>query len=91
MFRDLMFGRREPSYVAFDILFLDGEDVRELPLRARKSLLESVVRRNVGPLNPAPLWFSGGVRKDGTPACEPPWPGSKPQKPLPGVVGRFRG
>ncbi len=41
MFRDLMFGRREPSYVAFDILFLDGEAVRELPLTTRKSLLKA--------------------------------------------------
>ncbi len=31
-FNDLLFGRREPSYVAFDVLFVDGEDVRALPL-----------------------------------------------------------
>jgi bifunctional non-homologous end joining protein LigD len=44
-FNDLLFGRREPSYVAFDVLFVDGGDVRALPLRERKALLEKVVRR----------------------------------------------
>jgi bifunctional non-homologous end joining protein LigD len=27
-FNDLMFGRREPVYVPFDVLFVEGEDVR---------------------------------------------------------------
>src|SRR6266536_970777 len=27
-FNDLLFGRREPVYVAFDVLVVDGEDVR---------------------------------------------------------------
>ncbi len=45
-FNDLLFGRREPSYVAFDVLFVDGEDVRALPLKERKALLEKVVRRH---------------------------------------------
>ena len=44
-FNDLLFGRREPSYVAFDVLFADGGDVRSLPLKERKALLEKVVRR----------------------------------------------
>jgi bifunctional non-homologous end joining protein LigD len=44
-FNDLLFGRREPAYVAFDVLFLDGEDVRGLPLKERRALLEKVVRR----------------------------------------------
>ncbi len=30
---------------AFDVLFVDGEDVRALPLKERKALLEKVVRR----------------------------------------------
>jgi bifunctional non-homologous end joining protein LigD len=45
MFNDLLFGRREPCYVAFDVLFVDGEDVRAAPLKERKALLEKVVRR----------------------------------------------
>jgi bifunctional non-homologous end joining protein LigD len=45
VFNDLLFGRREPVYVAFDVLFVDGEDVRALPLKERKAPLEKVVRR----------------------------------------------
>jgi hypothetical protein len=45
-FNDLMFGRREPVYVAFDVLFVDGEDVRALPLKDRKALPEKMVRRH---------------------------------------------
>jgi len=44
-FNDLLFARREPVYVAFDVLFVHGEDVRALPLKERKALLEKVVRR----------------------------------------------
>src|SRR5262249_30613749 len=33
VFNDLMFGRRAPVYVAFDVLFADGEDVRGAPLK----------------------------------------------------------
>jgi bifunctional non-homologous end joining protein LigD len=44
-FNDLLLGRREPVYVAFDVLAVDGEDVRALPLKERKALLEKVVRR----------------------------------------------
>jgi ATP-dependent DNA ligase len=32
IFNDLLFGRRQPVYVAFDVLVVDGEDVRALPL-----------------------------------------------------------
>src|SRR6266516_2972224 len=45
-FNDLLFGRREPVYVAFDVLFVDGEDVRVLPLKERKATLAKVVRRH---------------------------------------------
>ena len=45
-FNDLLFRRREPSYVVFDVLFVDGEDVRAAPLKERKALLEKVVRRH---------------------------------------------
>ncbi len=45
IFDDLMFGKRDPAYVAFDVLFVDGEDVRDAPLKERKALLEKVVRR----------------------------------------------
>jgi len=45
VFNDLLFGRREPTYIPFDVLFVEGEDVRELPLKERKTLLDKVVRR----------------------------------------------
>jgi len=45
MFNDLMFGRREPSYVPFDVLVADGENVTALPLKDRKALLTQIVRR----------------------------------------------
>jgi hypothetical protein len=38
-------GRRAPGYVAFDVLFADGEDVRAAPLKERKAMLTSIVRR----------------------------------------------
>jgi hypothetical protein len=34
VFKDLLFHRRTPVYVAFDVLFADGEDVRAAPLRS---------------------------------------------------------
>ena len=45
VFNDLMFGRQEPVYVAFDVLVVDGGEMRALPLKERKALLEKVVRR----------------------------------------------
>ncbi len=45
VFNDLLFGRRDPLYVAFDVLFVDGEDVRALPLKERRAMLTGVVRR----------------------------------------------
>jgi bifunctional non-homologous end joining protein LigD len=45
IFNDLLFGRREPIYIAFDLLFVEGEDVRAAPLKERKALLEKIVRR----------------------------------------------
>jgi ATP-dependent DNA ligase len=45
VFNDLLFGRRAPTYVAFDVLFADDEDVRGAPLKERKAILASTVRR----------------------------------------------
>jgi ATP-dependent DNA ligase len=42
MFQDLLFRRRECVYFAFDVLFLNGEDVRELPLIERKARLKKL-------------------------------------------------
>jgi ATP-dependent DNA ligase len=44
IFADLMFGRREPVFVPF-VLVADGENVTALPLKDRKALLTTRVRR----------------------------------------------
>jgi len=41
-FRDLLFRRGEPRFVAFDLLWCEGEDLRYLPLIDRKRRLRSV-------------------------------------------------
>jgi bifunctional non-homologous end joining protein LigD len=45
VFNNLMFHRRMPVYVAFDVLFADSEDVRGAPLKERRAILASTVRR----------------------------------------------
>jgi bifunctional non-homologous end joining protein LigD len=42
-FRDLLFHRGEPRFVAFDILSCDGDDLRYLPLIDRKRRLRSIL------------------------------------------------
>lgn len=43
-FNALMFGRGHPEYAAFDLLWLDGADLRSLPLWRRKKRLQTLVR-----------------------------------------------
>jgi bifunctional non-homologous end joining protein LigD len=45
MFKDLLFGRRQATYIPFDVMVADGEDIRGLPLKERKARLDKVVRR----------------------------------------------
>jgi len=42
-FADLMFRRGELFFVAFDVLWIDGEDLRNLPLIERKARLKAVL------------------------------------------------
>jgi bifunctional non-homologous end joining protein LigD len=42
LFNELLFGRRQPTYVVFDLLIADGIDLRPLPLKQRKARLASV-------------------------------------------------
>jgi bifunctional non-homologous end joining protein LigD len=44
-FRALFFNRREPAYAAFDLLWLNGRDLRPLPLWRRKNALHKLVSR----------------------------------------------
>src|SRR5947209_4434891 len=43
-FYALMMNREPASYVAFDVLWLNGRDLRPLPLRRRKRELEKLAR-----------------------------------------------
>src|SRR5262249_33656805 len=42
-FNDLTTGARDPYFAAFDLLWLDGEDLRSLPLIERKKRLAVIV------------------------------------------------
>ena len=44
-FNALLFRRGEPVYVAFDLLFYEGEDIRGLALKERRGLLDQVAQR----------------------------------------------
>jgi bifunctional non-homologous end joining protein LigD len=44
-FYDLMFGRGDPAFVAFDVLALEGRDLRELALIERKQILRRLIPR----------------------------------------------
>jgi ATP-dependent DNA ligase len=45
VFNDLLFGRGEPIYLPFDVLFAHGEDVRVLSLKEPKAILGDTVLR----------------------------------------------
>jgi bifunctional non-homologous end joining protein LigD len=45
VFRDLLFRRRQCVFIAFDLLFLNGKDLRTLPLIERKTALKKLLRR----------------------------------------------
>jgi ATP-dependent DNA ligase len=62
MFNDLLFGRREPVYVAFDVLVVDGEDVRALPLKERRALLDKVPFAATGCRGPSRSWLTARRR-----------------------------
>ena len=42
-FYDLLRHRRAPSYVAFDLIWLDGTDLRALPLTERRLRLQNIL------------------------------------------------
>lgn len=44
-FNDLLFRRQRPIFAAFDLLSLNGEDLRSLPLMARKRQLKAIMPR----------------------------------------------
>ena len=45
-FYELLYRRNEPFFLAFDLLYLNGADLRELPLHERKRRLRKVIARS---------------------------------------------
>ena len=45
VFRDLLFRRRQSVFIAFDLLYLNGKDLRTSPLIERKAALKKLLRR----------------------------------------------
>jgi ATP-dependent DNA ligase len=45
VFRDLLFSPRQCVFIAFDLLFVNGKDLRMLPLVERKTELKKLLRR----------------------------------------------
>jgi bifunctional non-homologous end joining protein LigD len=60
LFNELLFGRGCPTYVAFDLLVVGGDDLRPRPLRERKAMLATIGKR-------AEAWIAltNGVVGDG--------------------------
>jgi bifunctional non-homologous end joining protein LigD len=54
-------GKGNLTYVAFDLLYLNGEDIRQIPLTERKALLQEVVKQ----LGDKTVQYSSHVMKDG--------------------------
>ncbi len=44
-FKDLLFRKRQCVFFAFDLLYLNGKDLRLLPLLERKKMLKKLLRR----------------------------------------------
>src|SRR3989441_12031636 len=44
-FRSLLFRQRQCIFIAFDLLYLNGKDLRVLPLIERKVMLKKLLRR----------------------------------------------
>jgi bifunctional non-homologous end joining protein LigD len=53
-FWNLMRGRGTLAYAAFDLLWLNGRDLRGLPLTQRKNRLERLIPTTEGALNRVP-------------------------------------
>ncbi len=44
-FNALLFGRGGPVYIVFDLLFYERKDIRSLPLKERRAILDQVAAR----------------------------------------------
>jgi bifunctional non-homologous end joining protein LigD len=55
-----MRGRGTLAYVAFDLLWLNGRDLRSLPLTHRKKSLDRLIPASVGAMNRVPCFEAEG-------------------------------
>jgi bifunctional non-homologous end joining protein LigD len=60
-FYELLYRRREPFFCAFDLLWLNGEDLRVLPLYERKKRLRKLIPRS----KKSRLLFSDHIEHNG--------------------------
>jgi ATP dependent DNA ligase domain len=44
-FKALLFRRSQPVFIAFDLLFYEAKDIRLLPLKERRNILDQVAKR----------------------------------------------
>lgn len=49
IFNELLFHRSSPIFYAFDLLYLNGRDMRQLPLIERKEKLRAVIEKSALP------------------------------------------
>jgi bifunctional non-homologous end joining protein LigD len=49
IFNELLFRRGRPTFYAFDLLYLNGHDLRQLPLIERKEKLSAVIEKSALP------------------------------------------
>jgi bifunctional non-homologous end joining protein LigD len=79
-FNALLYRRAEPSFYAFDLLWLNGRDLRDLPLLKRKEMLRAII-----PAAPSRLLYSDHLDREGSQlfdfAC---------QQDLEGVVAKWK-
>ena len=59
-FRELLFRQRQSIFIAFDLLYLNGRDLRPLPLLERKRTLKRLIRRKR-----ARMFYLDHVERDG--------------------------
>jgi bifunctional non-homologous end joining protein LigD len=59
-FTELLYRRGDPYFYAFDILWLNGRDLRDLPLIQRKEILRGIV-----PAAPSRILYSDHIEEQG--------------------------
>jgi bifunctional non-homologous end joining protein LigD len=79
-FKALFSSRSVPAFVAFDLLELEGTDLRELPLEKRKAMLRKVL-----PKEPGAVLFASHIDKHGTAFFE-----AVCEQGLEGIVGKWK-